>query len=243
MITERELQLSQAVLELVHRPADFDVLQLLHDLTAHAAAFLPVRGVGITVLDEDGDIAYLTASDETCRRLEQDQLDLDEGPCLDSARTRVPLPVTLLTSREASTRWPRFTSRALTKTITAVAALPLHTPDLMFGALNLLMTRAPYADDRDLALARLLADAATIALTHRHEVSTREQVVHQLRTALDSRLVIEQAKGVLSARLGLSIDEAFTLLRAHARAHQQKLTALATRVALGDIPDALLQDL
>ncbi|MEU6389065.1 GAF and ANTAR domain-containing protein [Streptomyces sp. NPDC046939] len=239
MVTTRELDISRAVLDLVGRPPDLDVLELLHDLTAYAAAFLPARA-GITVLDDSGEVAYLTASDELCRRFQQDQLDLDEGPCLDSARSHDPLPVMLLDSEQAAARWPRFTPRALAASLTAVAAVPLHTPDLMLGALNLLSTSPPLPDHRDLELAQILTDAAALALTHRRDVAEREEVIRQLQTALDSRIVIEQAKGVLAARRRVTIDEAFRLLRGHARSTQQPLTALAARVAAGDLPDTLL---
>ncbi|GAA2325995.1 GAF and ANTAR domain-containing protein [Streptomyces kunmingensis] len=239
-VTTRELDMSRAVLDLVSRPADLDVLELLYDLTAYAAAFLPVRA-GITVLDDGGDVAYLTASDELCRRFEQDQLDLDEGPCLDSARTHEPLPVALLDSEQATARWPRFAPRAVAASITAVAAIPLHTPDLMLGALNLISTGPPLPSGRDLHLVQVLADAAALALTHRRDIVGREETIRQLQTALDSRIVIEQAKGVLAARLQVTMDASFTLLRGHARATQQPLTVLATRIAHRDIPDALLE--
>ncbi|WP_394427957.1 GAF and ANTAR domain-containing protein [Streptomyces sp. SGAir0957] len=238
-VTTRELDMCRAVLDLMSRPPDLDVLELLHDLTAYAAAFVPVRA-GITVLDDAGDVAYLTASDELCRRFEQEQLDLDEGPCLDSARSHDPLPVTSLDSEEAAARWPRFAPRALAASITAVAALPLHTPELMLGALNLISTGPPLPQERDLRLVQVLADAAALALTHRRDVVGREETIRQLQTALDSRIVIEQAKGVLAARLQVPMDEAFALLRAHARSSRQRLTVLATRIAGGDLPDALL---
>ena len=239
-VTGGELRAARAVLDLARRPADLDVLELLHDLTSHTAALMPIRA-GVTVLDADGDVAYLTASDELCRRLEQVQLDLDEGPCLDSARSHEALPVTLLNSAQAKARWPRFTRVALAESVTAVAAVPLHTPDLMLGALNLLSEGPPLPTAYDLELAQLLADTATLALTHHQDAADREEVIRQLQSALDSRIVIEQAKGVLSARLRISVDDAFIALRAHARSHQESLTALSTRIAHGDIPASLIE--
>ncbi|MEU6394342.1 GAF and ANTAR domain-containing protein [Streptomyces sp. NPDC046939] len=238
-VTTRELDTSKAVLDLVSRPPDLDVLELLHDLTAYAAAFLPVRA-GITVLDDGGDVTYLTASDEVSRRFQQDQLDLDEGPCLDSARSHDALPVILFDSSQAARRWPRFTPLAQGAGVIAMAAIPLHTPELMLGALNLIVTGPPLPTQRDLHLAQVLTDAAAQALTHRRDMVGREETIRQLQTALDSRIVIEQAKGVLAAHLKLTMDEAFTLLRGHARATQQHLTVLATRIANRDLPDALL---
>ncbi|MGY0017551.1 ANTAR domain-containing protein [Streptomyces sp. cg35] len=234
------LYVARAVLDLAHRPEGFDPLELLHDLTAQAVALLPVRCAGITVRNEQGQVVYVTASDMTCAGLEEDQIELDEGPCLDSVRTEQSLPLTLLTSPWAAERWPRFTFRARRVGIRAVAAVRLPLPHMTFGALNLMMAGPPYVTSRDLELADVLAKAAAVALTHQRLLAGRDEVVAQLQTALDSRLVIEQAKGVLSATLNVSVDEAFTRLRAHARARGQKLTVLSTRIALGDIPHDLV---
>ncbi|MER6693865.1 GAF and ANTAR domain-containing protein [Streptomyces minutiscleroticus] len=231
--TEREAHIAQAVLDLAHRPADFDPLELLHDVTAQAVALLPVRGASITVLDQDA-VSYVTASDEVCRQLTEDQIDLDEGPCLDSARTRQPLEPTVLTER-----WPRFAYRAQAEGVTAVAAVSLRLPQMLLGALNLFLTRPPYLGGPDMQLAQTLADTTGTTLAHRHELADKDTVLTQLQTALDSRLVIEQAKGVLAGRLGIDMDEALARLRATARSRRQKLTDLAARIACGNVPGDL----
>ncbi|KOT95787.1 transcription antitermination regulator [Streptomyces sp. NRRL F-5755] len=239
--TTREVLIAHGVLDLARRRAGFDPLELLHDLTAQAVALLPVRSAGITVLKPDGtSVVYVTASDELCLALEEDQSELNEGPCLDSARSRRPLPVLSLSEPPGSIRWPRFAPRARRAGITAVAAVNLHLPQLSLGALNLLMAGPPYPGGQDLRLAQTLADAAGAALAFRQELADKDQVLDQLQTALDSRLVIEQAKGVLSARLGVGMDEAFQRLRAHARSRQQKLTDLSARITRGDVPADLL---
>ncbi|MEU2791203.1 GAF and ANTAR domain-containing protein [Streptomyces sp. NPDC007100] len=239
--TDREIRIAHAVLDLTHSRADFDPLELLHDLTAQAVALLPVRCAGITVLDREGnDAVYVTASDDLCLALEEDQGELNEGPCLDSARTQRPLPVLSLTGPPGSLRWPRFAPRARRAGIMAVAAVPLRLPQIPLGALNLLMAEPPYPSSRDLRLAQVLADATSTALAFRQEIAEMEQVLGQLQTALDSRLVIEQAKGALSVRLNVSLDEAFQRLRAHARSHQRQLTELSAQVARGQVPAELL---
>ncbi|MFI6642423.1 ANTAR domain-containing protein [Streptomyces sp. NPDC050504] len=239
--TSRELAIAEAVFGLVHRPADFDPLELLHDLTAHACALLPVRWSGITVLDPvngEDHVLYATASDERCRELVEIQFDLDEGPCLDSSRSQRPLPLTPL-SGVGQERWPRFAPLARRLGVTAAAAVSLRLPHLQLGALNLFMTHPPYVTAHDLRLAQTLADVTAVALSHRHELADKQKAIAQLQTALDSRIVIEQAKGVLAARLGTGMDEAFTLLRAHARSRQQKITDLATQIARGNTPAEL----
>ncbi|MGW7554821.1 GAF and ANTAR domain-containing protein [Streptomyces rimosus] len=240
--TDREVRIAHGVLDLAHRRTGFDPLELLHDLTAEAVALLPVRSAGITVLEPDGTgVVYVTASDELCLALEEDQIELNEGPCLDSARSRRPLPVLSLSEPPASIRWPRFAPRARRAGITAVAAVNLHLPQLSLGALNLLMAGPPFPGTHDLRLAQTLADAAGAALAFRQQLADKDQVLDQLQAALDSRLVIEQAKGVLSARLGVDMDEAFQRLRTHARSRQQKLTDLAARITRGDVPTDLLE--
>ncbi|MGW8379880.1 GAF and ANTAR domain-containing protein [Streptomyces sp. ODS28] len=240
MNTDHDVRVADAVLDLVHRPVGFDPLELLHDLTEYLAALLPIRAAGVTTMDEAGRVTYLTASDEMCRRLEQEQIDLDEGPCLDSARSKRPLPPTPLTREPGvAERWPRFAPRARAEGITVVAAVTLSAPETPLGAANLLMAGPPYVTDRDLRLARTLARATAVSFAHQRALHTREEVARQLQTALDSRLVIEQAKGVLSERLGITMDDAFTRLRSHARSRQRKLTELASHIAQRDIPAAL----
>ncbi|MFI5801934.1 ANTAR domain-containing protein [Streptomyces sp. NPDC051561] len=238
-VTPRDVLAAQKVLDLASRADGFDILELLHDLTTHTVSLLGIRSAGVTILDEAGEVDYLTASDETCRRLEEDQLELGEGPCLDAARTGRPLaPVLLRAAHPSSRLWPRFTHRALHAGITSVAAVPLRTPVYPLGAVNLMSSgRVPTRED--LSLAQVLADAAGICLHHRQTLRTKDEIIGQLETALESRIVIEQAKGVLASRLATDVEEAFTLLRSHARSGRQKLTELAAEVAGGTIPAAL----
>ncbi|MET8683579.1 GAF and ANTAR domain-containing protein [Streptomyces sp. NPDC004732] len=235
-VTPRDVLAAQSVLDLASRTDGFDILELLHDLTMHTVSLLGVRSAGVTILNEAGEVDYLTASDETCRRLEEDQLELGEGPCVDSTRTGDMLaPVLLRAAHPSHWLWPRFTHRALRAGITSVAAVPLRTPQHPLGALNLMSAeRVPTRED--LRLAQVLADAAGTCLHHRQALLTKDEIIGQLETALESRIVIEQAKGVLASRLGVDVEEAFTRLRSHARSRHQKLSELAAEVARGDVP-------
>ncbi|MEV0263135.1 GAF and ANTAR domain-containing protein [Streptomyces sp. NPDC050617] len=237
--TRHDVLAAQAVFDLASRPDGFDTLELLHDLTGHVVTLLGVRSAAVTVLNESGEVDYLTASDETCRGLEEDQIELGEGPCLDSARSGEALDPVLLNAARTSRRlWPRFTLRALNAGITSVAAVPLRTPRHQIGALNLMSSgRVPTRED--LGLAQVLADATGVCLHHRHMLRTEDEVIGQLETALASRIVIEQAKGVLASRLGVDTPEAFDRLRRHARSQQRKLSELAADVARGAVPAEL----
>ncbi|MGE6737476.1 ANTAR domain-containing protein [Streptomyces sp. NPDC059900] len=227
------------MLDLASRADTFDMLELLHDLTTHTVSLLGVRLVGVTVLNEAGEVDYLTASDEACRRLEEDQLELGEGPCLDAARTGSAMAPVLLRAAHPSRRlWPRFTPRALRAGITGVAAVPLRTPRYPLGAVNL-MSDGRLPTRQDLSLAQVLADAVGFCLHQRHATRTREEVIGQLQTALESRIVIEQAKGMLASRLGIGVEAAFLRLRDHARSRQQRLTELASDIVRGAVPSEL----
>ncbi|MEW2387053.1 ANTAR domain-containing protein [Streptomyces venezuelae] len=155
---------------------------------------------------------------------------------MDSTRTGHLLPPVLLRAERRSRRlWPRFTPRALAAGITCMAAVPLRTVQHPLGALNLLSTgRVPTRED--LCLAQALAEATGICLQHRQTMLAKDEIIGQLETALESRIVIEQAKGVLVSRLGIDADEALARLRGHARARRQKLTELAAEIAHGSVP-------
>lgn len=241
LTTDRETQVAEAVLDLAARAVDCDVSDLLHDLTAHMVALLDIWAAGTTVRDESGQVDHLTASNEECRLLEEAQSKLGEGPCVDSTRSGTVLaPVVLGTSDPALRRWPRFTPRALRAGVVSVAAVPLRADGYTFGAVDLLGAGPTPPTGRDLRLAQALADAAGAWLRQRKALRTRDQVVEQLQTALTTRLVIEQAKGALAARLDIGVEESFALLRSHARARQMRLSDLATRVAQGAVPAELL---
>ncbi|MFD7665595.1 ANTAR domain-containing protein [Streptomyces sp. NPDC059788] len=233
--TAREVRVAEAVRDLVHRDLEFDPPELLHDLTARTLALLPVSGAAVTVLDELGRVEYAIASDERCHRLEAVQSELDEGPGVDASRTRTIQTATAL-SGPGSLRWPRFTHHARRAGITAVAAVPMRAPGFTVGALTLLGTTAPPPAVRELRIAQAMADAAATCFGHRQHLQGQALLIEQLQTALDSRLVIEQAKGVLSERLRITMDEAFERMRRHARARQRKLTDLAKDVARGAVP-------
>ncbi|MEU6113014.1 GAF and ANTAR domain-containing protein [Streptomyces sp. NPDC047117] len=238
--TDRETLVAEAVLDLATRTYECDVLDLLHDLTAYMVSLLGVRAAGATISNEAGKVDYLTASDEMCRQLEEEQLELDEGPCVDSTRSGTVLaPVALHPAGPVVQRWPRFAPRALSLGITSAAAVPLRAGEHTVGAVNLMSTAPFPLTERDLRLAQTLADAFGAWLRHRQVLRTKDEIVRQLQRALETRIVIEQAKGVLASRLGIGVDEAFVRLRCHARARQQKLSDLASRIAQGAMPCGL----
>ncbi|WP_353943923.1 GAF and ANTAR domain-containing protein [Streptomyces sp. HUAS MG91] len=232
-----DFPVAQAVLDLSSRPDGFDVLELLHDLTAYTVRLGQVHSAGVTILDETGRVDYLTASDEVCARLEEAQLDLDEGPCVDSARSGEVLPPLLLhPAVGAFEHWPLFAPRALAEGYSSVAAVPLRISENSLGSLNLLQKGSSPISATNLHAAQLLADATAVRLHHRQTLLASDEVVNQLTTALQSRIVIEQAKGMLAQRLGIDVDAAFKILRGHARSRQLRLIDVARRITRRDFP-------
>jgi GAF domain-containing protein len=181
----------------------------------------------------------MAASSEQARLLELFELETDEGPCVACFRTG--LAVTDPDLDLVDRRWSRFGRRARQAGYRSVHAEPMRLRDEVIGVLNLFYPETGTPDPADIRIARALADVATIGLLQQRAISDRQLVAEQLQTALNSRIVIEQAKGVLAERLGVNVDTAFTVLRAHARRYNRRLTALAHQVVTGapSIPDVV----
>jgi GAF domain-containing protein len=189
--------------------------------------------------DQRGNLRVIAYTDESARLLELFELQKAEGPCLDCFATgQVIANVDLTASRS---RWPVFTEAALGSGFAYSHALPLRLRRQVVGALNLFTVERRALTDDHLAVAQGMADIATISLLH--ERALRDQVVlaEQLQTALHSRIVIEQAKGVLSARAAISVSEAFRRMRTHARRTGEQLTTVAEAVVTGALDHGHLQ--
>jgi transcriptional regulator with GAF, ATPase, and Fis domain len=205
--------------------ADFDVIDFLHVLTDRSVLLLDVSAAGLLLADPRGDLRVVAASSETARLLELFQLQNDQGPCLDCFRTGQPVTVADLAAE--AQRWPRFASAAQQAGFAAVQALPMRLREQVIGALNLFRATPGAFAPADIRIGQALADVATISLLHERSMRHSDALNEQLQTALNSRVVIEQAKGKLAERLGLDMDQAFRLLRDYARNHNLRLAELA----------------
>jgi len=205
--------------------ADFDILDFLHMLTDRTVQLLGASAAGVMLADPRGELRVAAASTEEAGLLELFQLQNDQGPCLECFRTG--RPVTAADLSAAAQRWPRFAQAAVQAGFVTVEALPMRLRDQVIGALNLFGAGPGPFDLADLRIGQALADVATIGLLQQRNVRRRETVAEQLQAALNSRVVIEQAKGKLAERLGINMDPAFTMLRNHARTTNQHLTDVA----------------
>ena len=205
--------------------AGFDVIDFLHVLTDRSVQLLDVPAAGLLLADPRGELRVVAASSEAARLLELFQLQNDQGPCLDCFRTGRPVAAADLAA--AARRWPRFAAAARQAGFAAVQALPMRLREQVVGALNLFRARPGGFGIADMRVGQALADVATISLLHERGMRRSETLNEQLQTALNSRVVIEQAKGKLAERLGVDMDQAFSLLRDFARARNRRLSELA----------------
>jgi GAF domain-containing protein len=235
----RETMLARTLVELADTlVADFDVVEVLTLLTDGCIDVLDVGAAGLMLVAPEGDLRVMAASSEAMRVLELLELQSQEGPCLDCYRTGQPVVNQDLAT--VNGRWPRFAAEALAAGFHSVHALPMRLRGTVIGALNLLHIEPGEMRHADIAAAQAMADVATIAILQ-HRATLEAQVINeQLNHALNSRIVIEQAKGMVAERAGLNMEQAFSMLRDHARNHNLRLVDVARDVISGTLPAAAL---
>lgn len=219
--------------------ADFDVTELARQLVDNAMALLPVDAAGIVIPDVHGKFQALASSSEQTHLLELFQIQHDTGPCLLAYRSGESVVVEDL--RNDIKRWPEFAARAVEYGYLSVHALPLRVRSDRVGALNLLRYDTGRMRITDYAIGQALADVATIGIVNQR-IAARSGVLNlQLQAALNSRTVIEQAKGVLAERGKVDVDHAFSLLRARARKTNERLADIARAVVDGADTTAIFE--
>ena len=205
--------------------ADFDIIDFLHLLTDRSVRLLAAAAAGVVLADPRGELRVAAASSEEAGLLELFQLQNDQGPCLECFRTG--RPVTTVDLAGPAQRWPRFAHAAVQSGFRTVEARPMRLRAQVIGALNLFRAEPDPLQPADLRIAQALADVATIGLLQERNVRRSETVAEQLQAALNSRVVIEQAKGKLAERLSIDMDRSFNMLRDYARNTNQRLTDVA----------------
>lgn len=213
--------------------ADFDIIDFLHNLAQHCVDLLGVSACGILLADHTGRLNLVAASTEQARLVELSQAQAAEGPCMDAYRTRAPVSCPDLAA--ARERWPDFAAAALSAGFAAVHALPMRLHEQAIGAMSLYSTQPAGLDAQTAELGQALADVATIGILHERTLRRREVITEQLQKALESRIMIEQAKGILAERLRVTVGEAFTLIRGYARTHNLKLADTARAITEGKL--------
>jgi GAF domain-containing protein len=217
--------LSQFARTLVQHYAVGDVL---YELTERVLAIVGIEGAGVSLADASGTMSFATAINEASTALEQAQEQFQRGPCIDAFRTREVTMVTDITTQ--GERWPEFTKAALGEGFHSMAAIPMRLDGSRLGALNLYRMAVHVWEHDEVEAASLFADMATSYVVNATELERTRESVAQLERALESRIVIEQAKGVIAAEHGVSVDKAFDMPRRHARNHHANLHEVSEAV-------------
>lgn len=220
LLAQRLVSLADTLVE------DYDVMELLNHLVFSCVELLGVSAAGLLLVDRDGELKPLAFSDEDAKFLELFQLQNGEGPCMDVLRSGAAVTATDLT--QTHSRWPQFTPAALAHGFHSVQAVPLRLRGTCIGGLNLFAADQTPLDEPDQKVAQAMADMATIGILQQRSRDQAAVLAAQLQEALDSRIVIEQAKGVLAGRANVDPNEAFHALRDFARTTNQRLSAVAT---------------
>ncbi len=230
----READLVRSLVEMADTLVDdYDVVDLLTGLAGRCVNFLGVSAAGVMLVHPTGKLGLVASSSEAMRLLELFELQSQEGPCLDAFRTGETVDHEIL--QPGIGRWPSFTAAALAAGFRSASALPLRYREVILGALNLLSTTPDAMNDADLIVAQALADLAAVGIVQNRAHIEAKRLNEQLSAALTSRVVIEQAKGVLAERAGIDLTEAFERMRAYARDHNRRLSDVAEAAVSGTL--------
>lgn len=238
--TTREYRVAETFVALTDTlVTGFDVADLFNDLAGACVDLLDVHAAGLMLVDVHGRLRVMASSSERSRLLELMEIQNDAGPCLDCYRDGTPVLAEDLGAE--SERWPAFTEEAMRVGFRAAYALPMRLRSDTIGALNLFHQQPGEVSDATLRLGQALADVATIAILQERASRSGAELSRQLQSALNSRVVIEQAKGLLAGRMELEMPDAFDRLRDHARGTRQRLSDVAEALVTGALdPDELL---
>jgi ANTAR domain-containing protein/GAF domain-containing protein len=232
-LENRELWLAQTFVELADTLVDeFDIVDFLSMLAGRCQELFAPSEVGFLIADHAGDLHVLASSSERLRLLELFELQNEEGPCFDAFRTSHPV---LNQELAAPGPWPRFSNEAANRGYVMAHALPMRLRGVAIGSVNILQDHDRPVEALEANLAQTMADVATIGILQQRALERAAVLAEQLEGALHTRIVIEQAKGVLMALLGAPADDVFARMRFHARQSNRLLVDVA-----GDVVDGVL---
>ncbi len=230
----READVVRALVEMADTLVDdYDIVDLLTGLTDRCVELLGVSAAGVMLASPEGGLGLVASSSEAMRLLELFELQAQEGPCLEAFRTGERVEHENLAA--GSGRWPSFAAAAAEAGFRSAFALPLRLRDMTIGALNLFSVTQTPMDEADVIVARAFADLATLSIVQHRATAESQRLNEQLASALMSRVVIEQAKGVISERAGVDMAEAFARLRSYARGGNRRLTDVAEAAVDGTL--------
>jgi GAF domain-containing protein len=214
-------------------------VETFHDLVADCVGLFELAAAGLMLADQRGGLRVLASSSEALHTLELFEVQAGQGPCLDCYTSGS--PVVVEDEAEQARRWPLVAARCRTLGLGAAYALPLRQEGVVIGALNLFSRPDATLTEDDLVVAEALASVMATTILRSRTVRAAQELAEQLQTALNSRIAIEQAKGVIAATLDLDTQVAFDLLRDHARRTNRRLSELASDVATRRVAPSTLE--
>lgn len=227
--TTRASRVSAAFVRIADTLVDeYDVLDLLHTLVDECVGLLDATAAGLMLAGPDGALQVLASTSEESHLIEVLQQETGAGPCVECFITGV--PVTIRDIAGTGDRWPRFKDAASAQGFQSVHAFPLRVRGKTIGAMNLFRADTGELSEEDVAIGQALADVSTISILQERTIRESAVVNDQLQRALNSRILVEQAKGVISQISNVSTNEAFERLRSYARSHRSSLTDTAEAV-------------
>ncbi len=212
----------------------YGIGDVLHNLTEEMAEVLSLTGAGVTLV-HDGQQRFVTAAVEAIATLERVQENWQKGPCVDAVASAGPVTVPDMAAEDVSERWPDYVIAAKTTGIQAVAGIPMLADGEAIGAVNLYDSQPRDWSADDVRVAMIFANIATSYLTHASAARQHQRTSEQLQQALNTRLIIEQAKGVIAVQRETTVDDAFQTLRKYARDHGARIHDVSRAVVTGDL--------
>lgn len=234
MITETLVHLADNLV------SNYDANEMFYVLVDSCRSVLKVDHAGLMLIDPSGGMRVVAATSEATHLLELLQIQNDEGPCLDAVSSGIPVGTGPLRGPDAAARWPRLAAGAVQAGFTSITALPMRLRHEVLGALNLFFTEDRMPDDRDVSVAQAFADIGTIAILQDRASHDARLVIDQLQRALDSRIVIEQAKGRVAQHAGVDIETAFGFIRRYSRDHNLRLSEVASELIAGTLSSGVV---
>jgi GAF domain-containing protein len=230
----RESLLIETLVELADNLVDdYDVIDVLTMLSNRCVETIDVDATGVMLGWPGGELQFVASSSESMRVLELFQIQADEGPCVDCYNSGQAVINQLLVDDD--TRWPRFSPKAIEHGFRLVNCVPLRLRGRTIGALNMFRSHAEHLSEEDVAVAKGFADVATIAILQHQSSANANTLNEQLTNALNSRIIIEQAKGMVAQSTDSGMDEAFDRIRGHSRNHNEGLTEVAVAIVAGTL--------
>lgn len=236
MGVSRELQLSELLIRLADTLSeDVDPVELMTVLAEGTVSILAVQEAGVVLADTRGALRVTASSSEGMRDLELYELQNQDGPCLECFGSGVPVVNVHLDGAGVGERWPHFTPQARQAGYQVVHAFPIRHHDATIGMVNAFDTTRRDLSGDEIRMGQAMAQMAAIGLLHQRAVFDRQSVIEQLQHALEARVVVEQAKGVLAERTGKTLGEAYQMLRSYARRHSRTVASVSVGILAGEI--------